>query len=163
MNNISEELFKDALYKEDDLGSVIRVHLHIEHHVNEIIHLLAPSPDYLKQLRLDYDGKITLLCLLGLKPDSIKVLSALGKMRNKFAHNLNYQLDESTVKSFYETLDSYSKKALQKSYDDLLTNGEYQGLDVYKKLTPRNKFIVISTFVKNMVLRIKVELSNPVQ
>mgnify|MGYP000320628805 CR=1 FL=1 len=162
MSHISEESFEAALFKEDDLGSVIRVHLHIEHHVNEIINLLVPVPNSLKQLQLDYDGKVNLLCVLGVKPESIKVLSALGNMRNKFAHNLNYQLDESIVKNFYETLDGHSKEVLQKSYGELLSKDKHQDLDKYKKLTPRNKFIVIATVVKNMVLNIKFEITNSV-
>jgi hypothetical protein len=43
MSRTSEESFETALYKEDDLGSLIRVHLHNEHHVNEIIHLFATT------------------------------------------------------------------------------------------------------------------------
>ena len=33
---LTDEMFSDALFNEDEIGSVIRVHLHIEYYVNKI-------------------------------------------------------------------------------------------------------------------------------
>ena len=156
-----EESFKSALFKDDDLGSVIRVHLHIEHHVNDILELLVPCPQYLKSVKLDYDGKVNLLPVLGVKPENIRVLSALGTMRNKFAHNLNYKLDKSIVKSLYETLDSDSKDILFNSHEAVRTKGS-NNIDKYKKLQPKDQFMLIAVVVKNMVQKLKKELQDTV-
>jgi hypothetical protein len=157
-----EKSFKSALFKDDDLGSVIRVHLHIEHHVNEILELLVPCPKDLKSVRLDYDGKVNLLPVLGVKPESIKVLSALGTMRNKFAHNLNFKLDKSNVKNLYETLDVDAKDILFSSHEMTRTKEQHKDIKPYKKLTPKDQFILIAVVVKNMLQRIKSELNSTV-
>ena len=162
MNQAEIEVsFRSALFKDDDLGSVIRVHLHIEHHVNEILELLVPFPQDLKAVKLDYDGKVNLLPVLGVKPENIKVLTALGTMRNKFAHNLNYKLDKSNVKNLYETLDSDSKEILFNSHEATRNKG-FNNIDQYKKLEPKDQFILIAVVVKNMVQKLKSELQGTV-
>jgi len=59
---LTDEFFTDTLFHEDDLGSVVRVHLYIEFIINEILEILVPYPEDLKPLKLDYDGKINLIC-----------------------------------------------------------------------------------------------------
>src|SRR5450755_668212 len=46
--------FIDALNSEDDLGMVVRAHIHIEHELKEFVTSAAPRPDQVKFP--DYDG-----------------------------------------------------------------------------------------------------------
>lgn len=154
-----ESSFKDALFQEDDLGAVIRVHLHIESFVNEIIQVLVPYPDELKPIRLDYFGKVNLLGALGVEPANLKVLLTLGNMRNKFAHNLNYQLDSSNVKGLYESLGSDLKEKLQMSHNNARNKEGFQGVEKFVKLSPKGQFVLISVLVKIMLERIHSEVS----
>ncbi|MCD9481559.1 hypothetical protein [Photobacterium phosphoreum] len=143
--------FKDALFQEDDLGAVIRVHLHIESFVNEIIQALVPYPDELKPIRLDYFGKVNLLGALGVEPANLKVLLTLGKMRNNFAHNLNYQLDSSNVKNLYESLSLELKENLQKSHNNARNKQDFQSVEKFEKLSPKGQFVLIAVLVKIML------------
>ncbi len=158
----SDEAFEAALNHEDDLGAVIRVHLHIEHHVNQLLELLVPFPEDLKSVKLDYDNRVKLLSALRIKPESTKVLSALGTMRNKFAHNLNYKLDKSNVKNLYETIGSSDKEILQRVYSNLRKKDEHKDLEPFKSLLPKEQFIVIAVLIRRMVLRMINEVENPV-
>ncbi|WP_104040651.1 hypothetical protein [Vibrio hyugaensis] len=151
--------FQNALHHEDDLGAVIRVHLHLETYVNKIIDLLVYSPEDLKPIGLDYFGKVHLIIALGADPQSLKVLLALGRMRNKFAHDLNYKLDRSNVKNLYETLSSDLKEMLQSSHNKARNRSEFQSVDKFEKLSPKSQFILISVFVKIMLERIVTENS----
>jgi len=160
MYSPTDDRFKADLFREDDLGSVIRVHLHIEHHVNEILNLMIPYPEHLKSLKLDYDGKVNLLCALGAEPSSTKVLKSLGTMRNKFAHNLNFQLDKSNVLNLYETLDSNLKEVLQKSHNHTRSKKEHSDIDAFNKISAKEQFILIAVLIKKMVLRLKDECVN---
>jgi hypothetical protein len=154
---VSDENFKSALFKEDDLGSVIRSHLHIEHHLNDILNMLLPFSNNLKPIGLDYAGKVHLCCALGLEPKKAKVLLSLGKMRNKFAHELSFCLDKSTVKNLYEALDQVEKEVLQNSYGKCSKN--WSDVGNFKNLPPKSQFVLIAVVIKEMLLKIKVELS----
>ena len=65
LKQLTDEMFQKALFDEDDLakGSVIRVHLHVEYHVNEIISKLVSYEKDLKPLGLDFNvkGKFNML------------------------------------------------------------------------------------------------------
>ncbi|MFA0718964.1 hypothetical protein AB4622_23525 [Vibrio splendidus] len=160
MNDLPlDESFKEALFADDDLGSVIRVHLHIEHYVNEILSIIVPYSDDLKPLQLDYFGKVNLLSAMGYNPERLKVLLALGKMRNKFAHDLNYKLDSSNVDNLYETLDVKSKEILQNSHNKIRAKTEHLGVQKFKHLSAKDKFVLLAVVVKKMAERMKQEAS----
>ena len=162
MNPTSDAAFKADLFRDDDLGSVIRVHLHMEHHVNEILELLVPLPENLKPIKLDYDGKVNLLCALGADRESTKVLKALGSMRNKFAHNLNFKLDKSNVINLYEALSFNAKEVLQASHNNARSKEEHQGIVVFKKLPFKGQFIIIAVVIRKMVLELKAQYETSV-
>lgn len=48
------------LFREDEMGAVIRAHIQLENLLLEWVDCLAPSPTYIKKLNLDYDEHITL-------------------------------------------------------------------------------------------------------
>ena len=50
----SEGAFLQALFGEDELGVMVRVHIHIEAMVRELLERLVPHPSALQKLRLDY-------------------------------------------------------------------------------------------------------------
>jgi hypothetical protein len=57
--NTAEDEFLKDLQGEDELGMVIRAHIHIEHHLNELLNMVIPYPEYLKPMQLDYAGKVS--------------------------------------------------------------------------------------------------------
>lgn len=60
--------FFEALSGEDDLGMVIRGHIHIEHELQEFIIAAAPRPSEIRLSDFDYAGKLRLALALGLEP-----------------------------------------------------------------------------------------------
>lgn len=155
---LTDEMFQKALFDEDELGSVIRVHLHVEYHVNKIIEKLVPYTEDLKPIHLDYDGKVNLICALGVKPESKTILSALGKMRNKFAHNPFYKLTGSEVSNLYKSLSERDKDILQKAHDRTRNQVEGDKVKPYKDLEPRDQFILIAVVIRTMVIEIYNEI-----
>ena len=84
-----------ALESEDDLGKVVRGHIHIEHELHQIIFFAAPNPDQLKSFeRQEFSEKVRLALLLGLKSNLGSPLNAAGTLRNKFAHRLDTKLNK---------------------------------------------------------------------
>ena len=153
---LTDEMFQKALFDEDDLGSVIRVHLHVEYHVNEIISKLVSYEKDLKPLGLDFNGKVNLICALGVKPEYKPVLSTLGSMRNKFAHDPFYKITKTEINNLYKALPSNEKDILQKAHEK---TRKANNVKAYAKLAPRDKFILIAVVIRNIVIAINNELS----
>jgi hypothetical protein len=100
--------------REDELGVVIRAHIHIEHELHDIIHFAAPSPSHLKSMdRLEFSEKVSLALVLGLNVALKPALSAAGGLRNKFAHSLDMKLKEDDVKNLISTLTPSAKQKFQ--------------------------------------------------
>lgn len=75
------------------LTFIIRGHLYIESSIVRLINKMPKSPNYLNVSRCDYKLKVSLGCALGVIPVELEPsLRQLGKIKNKFAHDLNYTL-----------------------------------------------------------------------
>jgi hypothetical protein len=110
--------FDKDLAREEDLGSVIRAHIHVEKEINTIVETLVRAKKHLRRLDLDFDQTVTLALVLGFDSTWAPALRALGNLRNRFAHQLSTCLDASVVNSLYQSLSSeggpVSRKCLQR-------------------------------------------------
>jgi hypothetical protein len=104
-----------ALTSEDMLGSVIRIHLYIEFELNTFIKGRLP-PGAFEALKLEYFKKIDLAVALGLPADLKSPLRKIGEIRNDFAHNLDYKLQEAEVEALFKTFSPTMKDFLQRGY-----------------------------------------------
>src|SRR6266436_3435780 len=120
MPNVSNEqdarlaTFIDALNSEDDLGMVVRAHIHIEHELREFVTSAAPRPDQVKEM--NFDGTIRLALVLGLDATLKPALNAIGNLRNKFSHRLGMKLGSQEVNDLFATLSPQDKKMVQEIY-----------------------------------------------
>ena len=88
---VTDELF-EVLKGEDDLGVVIRTHIHIEAVLNDLIEKIFRESKYVDKMGLDYHQKVKLTLACGLDPRFEKPLNTLGTIRNNFAHRLEAKL-----------------------------------------------------------------------
>ena len=120
MPNVSNEqdarlaTFIDALNSEDDLGMVVRAHIHIEHELRDFVTSAAPRPDQVKFP--NFDGTLRLALVLGLDARLKPALNAVGKLRNKFSHRLGMKLGSQEVNDLFATLSPQHKKMMQEIY-----------------------------------------------
>ena len=158
---LTNEMFQNALFNEDELGSVIRVHLHIEFYVNEIIERLVPFHKDLKPINLNYFGKVNLICALGVKQECKTTLIALGTIRNKFAHNPVYKLTKSEVNNLYKSLSEQDRSLLQASHNKTRKKQATKDSKVkaYRDLLPKDQFIIIAVYIRIMVQQILNEVT----
>ena len=108
--------FIDALNSEDDLGMVVRAHIHIEHELREFVTSAAPRPDQVKEM--NFDGTIRLALVLGLDATLKPPLNAIGNLRNKFSHRLGMKLGSQEVNDLFATLSPQQKKMVQELYKE---------------------------------------------
>jgi len=144
------EAFIAELLREDDMGAVIRTHIRLENLLAQFIDVSAPRVTHVKRLNLDFDGRVTLALLLGLDEDIGYALRALGTLRNRFAHNLETQLDAQAVQSIYSCLPSRTKDGLGVVFEAIAKQDEgFRAKRKFSNLSPKEQFkhIAVSIWV----------------
>jgi hypothetical protein len=146
-----EQTFIAGLFGEDELGVVVRAHIHIEAQLVDLLGLLVIDVTYLERMNLDFSQQVNLAVALGLDPDQAPTLSALGKLRNAFAHRLDTELSESRVNNLYEALSARGKEIVQEAYDR--TNAQMsQDGPAFGKLSPKTRFVLIAIPLRSILL-----------
>jgi len=143
--------FLKALHGDDELGLVVRTHIHIEAKLLEFLAVLAEAAS-LEKMDLDYSQRIHLAIALGLKEEHARGLHALGTIRNAFAHRLDSTLSEVRVTNLYKTLGPKDKEAVQQAYDRTETQMKQHGTRKFKNLTPRDRFILIAVALEAILV-----------
>lgn len=110
---LSQE-FIDALFGEDDLGVVVRAHIHIESAVNALLDILIPIPSELPRLR--YEQKLKLCCAMGMDKTLFPPLKELGDLRNSFGHNICTKLTNGACAKLLERVSKDDLESIAKSY-----------------------------------------------
>lgn len=108
MSVVSDNL-KDVLLNEDDIGKVIKSHIHIENLIYQFIDLSVMDSEPLKAMNLDYYSAIHLAVSLGLPKRLLSPLKCLGSIRNKFAHCIDQKLSKNEINAIYKSLDQTDK------------------------------------------------------
>lgn len=137
VENVAERLgleekqaaFHAALMGEDELGAVVRAHIHIEHELIEFIRARLSPPDALDAISLDYSGRVKLAIALGLPKEMQAPLNFIGTLRNRFAHRLDARLSEHEANNFAKALAPGEQEIFEKSY-----------FEAYKKAEKRKLF-----------------------
>jgi hypothetical protein len=85
------------LMGDDPLGMVLRAHMHIE---EELIKFIAARDHPEKDIPRGYARCVELALNLGLREEFRKQLSALGRLRNRFAHRLDATIEKEDAETF---------------------------------------------------------------
>jgi hypothetical protein len=103
-----------VLAAEDDLGAVVRAHIHIEHELQGFIFFAAPHPDQLTRFdQMEFSEKVRLALVLGLNSELKPALNAAGNLRNKFSHRLDMKLGEEEAKNLMASLTPSARQRFQ--------------------------------------------------
>lgn len=148
----TEDEFYRILLQEDELGRVLRTHLIIEHELNKLIALSVVDPLPLDRINMDYEDKVHLAVAIGLNSEWAPSLLNIGKIRNKFAHNLKTNLDDNIVKALYSTLPSLGKEAVQGAYKKNKEQSERWRNIAFGDLKPADKFVLLAVNFRGMLI-----------
>jgi len=144
------EDFIKVLNSEDELGAVIRAHIHIEALLLELLRLLVKDEGALRKLNLEFSQSVDLAIALGLGPEHAKGLRAFGKLRNEFAHDLNSRLSDNRINNLYMSLSTADKEVIQHAY--ARTNSQLgANPPSFKDLTPKEKFVLVAVALRGML------------
>jgi hypothetical protein len=124
------EALAEVLRAEDDLGKIVRAHIHIEHELQEVIFLAAPNPTQLKPFdSMEYSEKVQLALILGLNAELKRALNATGNLRNKFSHRLDMKIGEEEVTNLISTFTPSAKQQFQRLLRSALSELPRNALD----------------------------------
>lgn len=139
------------LFGEDDLGTVLRVHLRIENVLDQVIQALLPSPDHLQLSggrAIRYELKVSLASALGVLVDLAPSLRAFGALRNDFAHQPNMKLDHQRVTKLYDSLGAVDRDQVLRTFENMKREHEQlRGVARFKELPSGDQFKVITISV----------------
>ncbi len=161
---VTDEDFYKALVSEDEMGQVIRAHIHIEYQLNELLKLFIPYYEKLEKMenKLEFSQKVHLACALGLKYEALSPLLAIGKLRNDFAHKLSTTLDQGRAKNLYKTLSKNEKEITHKSYIKITRTFSERRMCEFKKLEPADLFVLIAVVMRQMLKAFRMEIEKKV-
>lgn len=153
----SDEMFRH-LISEDALGAVVRGHLHLEGLVNTMLSQKVKDTSALSRLNLSYEKKVDLLTALGFNEALVKPLKAIGRLRNKFAHDLNTKMEKDVIDNLYASLGNFESKVLDHSranfaWDELeAVYGIIDDMDIRSRFALWIVFLHAMLFLENMRL-----------
>ncbi len=113
----TDRQFRDDLQREDDVGLVLRGHLHVEHQLIELASVLLPFAARCDWGRISYRAKVEFAHGCGLPEDLKDLLERLGSIRNGFAHTLNASLSKQSILDLYNSLSVRLREGLKVSYE----------------------------------------------
>lgn len=110
-NKIFDEFVKDTT-GENILQIVLRSHLYLENALEKIAREILVKPDLVLNERSMFKNKLLLVSALGVLPHEVHVLlTKFNGIRNKFAHNLKFELQEGDLKKLVDIFDPQTKVA----------------------------------------------------
>lgn len=146
-----DDTFVKALLEEDELGAVIRCHIHIESAIDRLIKNSVTDYSQILKMHLDYFQKIHLAAAIALPAEYISPLASLGKIRNKFAHNLDTKISKSSMNDLYKSFSPRQKELIQIAFKNTKTKLPLKDKNKISDLTPKDQLSIYS-----MALRIQI-------
>lgn len=118
----SDELFgkfANDINEETYLQIILKGHLYIENRLIELIKVKLVNPNAINLNDLNFPTKINLARALGLLDNKkSKLLRNLNRIRNKLAHDLNFELSDEEIKKQINYFDKYYSNSFQKTIEE---------------------------------------------
>lgn len=147
-----DQEFLNVLQGEDELGVVIRTHIHIEASLNALLSNLMKEKKEFNEARLTYAQKVRLACALALNAKHANSLLMFGKIRNKFAHRLDETLNAELVKPLFESFSVEDRQRFNKDIFSELSEYSKDGAKNFQSLDPKDQFILMAVNIKAMLV-----------
>lgn len=146
-----DKAYYRAMSAEDAFGVVIRAGAYVDHELIKLLEATVVHPKALKKIQLDYAGRCALAVALGLDPRFQSPLAALGKIRNRLAHNPEASLTAEDANNLYDALSSAERKMVQDNFAKTLKR---RGQKIVKLAdqTPLDRFVLIVIVLRSALV-----------
>jgi hypothetical protein len=131
-----------AVVGEDELGVVVRAHIHIEYELEQFLIAALPRPEEMG--RLEYATRVRLALAAGLNRSLRSPLNSLGSMRNKFSHQLEAKITTKDMLDFHNTFGTTEKAAIEHAFEVMRSNAQNGSFTTVKALSEKDKFVLFA-------------------
>ncbi len=138
----TDEVFFTSLRGEDQLGAVVRAHIHIEARLNQVLEALTPHPKHLPNLR--YEQRLRLAVALGLNESILAPLKILGDIRNAFGHRLDVKLTSEMVDRLFNAITPEDQEIILNAFTGTHSQLAADGTPSFERADARVRFIIIA-------------------
>jgi hypothetical protein len=145
--------FLNDLQREDEVGMILRAHIHIEHAIIEILEAQTPNGDLIAKANLRYEQRITIAAAFGaIRRDLLGPLKKIGELRNKFAHRLGYKIGSQDVGSFVNAFSKMDREIMAAVYAKTQRNSAETRPDSFTDLEAIDKFILAVVILRQALV-----------
>jgi hypothetical protein len=130
--------FYADLMKEDELGRIIRAHLHIENQLSALILKAAVYPKAIADRRWPFDHLIRMAVAMGLHEDFLEPLLKFNKVRNEFAHDVERKLSIDDFNTIWSVSSAFIRDTTKDAYKRTsrkISNPPFYSLPFSQKFT----------------------------
>jgi hypothetical protein len=136
-----DKRFSRHLLSDDELGAVVRAHIHIEANLRAFVEMKVKSPTHLP--RLTYEARLRLAVALGFDEQYLDSLKYLGDIRNAFSHNLEAKLTDASMTQLYSKLPADAQQDVLLHFKSVVADwGEKTPRDFFA-MSPKNRFVLM--------------------
>lgn len=157
MTTVSEEdkAFYEQMAFGDDVSVVIKAAVKIDREIAETLNHFFYDPKILETLDLTYFQRVGLLVASGFQDRFHTPLKALGKIRNRFAHQPINELSKSDVNNFYNSFSEDDKSIIQETYKIVAKSREKK--EKFSSLSARDKFTLCVITLRAPIIKARQE------
>jgi hypothetical protein len=154
----TDDVFFASLRGEDQLGAVVRAHIHIEARLNQLLEALTPHPKHLPNLR--DEQRLRLAVALGLNENILAPLKILGDIRNTFGHRLDVTLTSEMVDRLFNAFTPEDQKIILKAFADTHSQLGADGTSTMERADVRVQFIMVAVALDKYLILAEREARN---
>jgi hypothetical protein len=136
--------FTKEMEGEDAPGVVIRSAIHLEHQLLGVIDNGLANSSALKDVDLDFMGRLCLAEALGLPKHLVATVAAIGRIRNKFAHRLDYKFDREAIGALEATASEVLKVAYAQALHETAARQKVTGRASFDLDDPLDRFKMLA-------------------
>ena len=133
------------MFREDQLGAVVRVHLRFENLLSRWLKEVVPHPRHIKTIAKTFPEKVDLALCLGLHELLEHPLKKINQLRNVFAHKIDTQIDAKVVSDISSSFNQEDKELLQSMLRNLETQLPARASKEFTGLDPLDQFPLDAT------------------
>jgi hypothetical protein len=119
----NKHIFGVFLKFNDSMSTILRGHLYIESEFEKQFRTFLENPEVLDMDRMKFSDKLTWLVAFGLMSKENRMpYKLLNDLRNKFAHNIEYQLRDIDLEKIVNTFSKSQRDRYRKMVNDQTNN-----------------------------------------
>jgi len=116
--SFDRDRFEERIASGENWQQLLQAHLYYDHVITQLLTEALVNPDAVNVVRMSFSQKLQFLSALGLLgPDIVSPIEFINGLRNKIAHDLNFEISDNDVRNFANCIPTHLRD-IASSEDD---------------------------------------------